>query len=288
MRQNGLSHFLVTFFAFVLTHSAISSDCQAQGGGAGDAVNPTVPLTQLQVQNVFVPDTRGASGYSNQFILQPVMPLIISEDSDFLPFHVIRPTLPIIAPSPDPDGPLESQGGLGDLSLFDLYVQPVKQLKTNFAFGYTAVLPTSTDRQLGLGEWQFGPAAAFVSTAIPKWVTGAIAQAPFSTESDAYSVSTQLIATRLLEDEWYVGWGDSLIVLDDQNGNYDIPISLRLGKIVKWGDQPLNLALQGRYTPEGFQSSPVGTEWGIKLNVTLLFPKTKLHDPILGGFGCCR
>lgn len=40
--------------------------------GAGDAVNPGAPLSQIQFQNVFIPESYQSSGYSNQFILQPV------------------------------------------------------------------------------------------------------------------------------------------------------------------------------------------------------------------------
>ncbi len=42
------------------------------GAGAGDAVNPGAPLSQIQFQNVFIPESYQSSGYSNQFILQPV------------------------------------------------------------------------------------------------------------------------------------------------------------------------------------------------------------------------
>ena len=48
------------------------------GAGAGAATDPSVPLTQIQFQNVFVPESFNSSGYSNQFILQPVIPLNIS------------------------------------------------------------------------------------------------------------------------------------------------------------------------------------------------------------------
>ena len=119
-----------------------------QGAGAGAAVDPSVPLTQLQLQNLFIPNSYDASGYSNQFIIQPVIPLNISEDG-FIPYHIIRPTLPVIAPTADPDGPAGTQGGLGDLAMIDVFVHPMRELKTSVGAGYIAILPTSTDRQLG-------------------------------------------------------------------------------------------------------------------------------------------
>lgn len=119
---------------------------------------------------------------------------------------------------------------------------------------------------------------------MPKWVIGILYQMPFSTQTDAYSGQAQLIATRLLKDQWYAGWGDQLWTLDDQNGNYNLPLQMRVGKVVKVGEQPLNIFLQGFYTPDGLRKGPAA-EWGIKLSVTFLYPKAKLAAPILSRLG---
>ena len=185
------------------------------GAGAASAVDPSVPLTQLRLQNVFVPSTYDASGYSNEVRLQPVLPIHLN--SEFFPYHIVRPTLPIFAPTANPDGPQGVQGGLGDLTLLDVYAHPIEHLKANVGVGYVGILPTATHPQLGLREWQLGPAGFIVSTAVPKWVIGAIYQQPFSVESDAVSVQLQPIATRLLPNDWYVGVSDFLWILDNQN-----------------------------------------------------------------------
>jgi len=46
----------------------------------------------------------------------------------------------------------------------------------------------------------------------------------------------QPIAGRALPDQWYVGAGDLLWAFEDQNGGYDIPQSVRVGKVFKLGD----------------------------------------------------
>jgi hypothetical protein len=239
-----------------------------------------VPLAQIQFQNIFIPNTRGASGYANTFIVQPVIP--INLNSEIFPYHIIRPTLPLISPA-DPDGPRDRKGGVGDLLIADVFVHPFKEIKTSAGGGYVAIAPTSTDRSLGLGEWQLGPAAFSITRAVPKWVLGALVQVPISVESDAYQVQMQLIATRLLEKNWYIGWGDTLLLFDDHNGNYDIPLQLRVGKVVTLSKQPINIFLQAEYTPRGFQSSP-GEEWGIKLSITPLMPGLKI-GPIFDRHG---
>ena len=156
------------------------------------------------------------------------------------------------------------------------------------------IAPTSSNRQLGLGEWQLGPTIFAVSSAVPKWNLGALVEVPFSMESDAYSVQMQPIAVRMLPDEWYVGAGDLLWTFDDQNGGYNIPLSVRVGKVHKFGDHLMNIFLQPRYTPRGFHSGGAA-EWGIKLSVTLLLPEVQLTDPLLAHddpsdcqSGCCN
>jgi hypothetical protein len=144
------------------------------------------------------------------------------------------------------------------------------------------VFPTSTnpdfihgDRQLGLGEWQLGPAFAYINAAlIEKLTLGALLEAPFSFESDAFSVTVQPIFTKLLHDEWFVGIGDLAWKISDQNDNYNFPLSLQVGKVVKAGELPLKIFLQPEYTPAGLTSQPT-TKYGVKLSVSFLLPGAK-------------
>jgi len=234
-------------------------------------------LAQIQFQNVFIPITRGADGYANTFIIQPVVPINLS--SEIFPYHIIRPTLPLIEPA-DPDGPLELTGGVGDMTIAGVLVHPLEEIKTNVGPGYVMLAPTGTDRSVGLGEWHLRPAAFAVTTAAPNWVLGALVQAPISLESDAYEVQMQLIGTRLLENQWYVGWGDSVMKFDDHNGRYNIPLQLQVGKVVIVGKQPINVFLQGEYIPSEFQLGG-GEEWGIKISITPLLPGLKI-GPFFG------
>jgi hypothetical protein len=250
------------------------------GAGEADSNDPSAPLVQLRFQNAFIPETIDSSGYSNQFIFQGIFPLHISEDS-FFPFHVLRPTVPIIAPSPDPDGPLGVQGGLGDTTVLDVFIRPAPELKTSFGFGYVAVLPTSTHPQLGLGEWEFGPTILMTTTAVDKWLFGAVYYHPFSMQSDSYQGFFQPIVVRNFPNHWFAGWGEEVWKVTDENGQYDLPINLRVGKVVEVGRHKLNVFLQGKYTPNGLHSGTSGSTWGVKINVAFLLPEAKLYAPLL-------
>ena len=44
------------------------------GKDGPSATDPSAPLLQFQIQNLFIPSTEHADGYANQFIVQPVIP----------------------------------------------------------------------------------------------------------------------------------------------------------------------------------------------------------------------
>jgi hypothetical protein len=89
------------------------------GSLAEKATDPTSVLTQFQLQNIFIPSTYDADGYSNQFILQPVLPM--KTGWDCFPMQIIRPTLPLNVLTADPDGAINETSGVGDLTVFDLF-----------------------------------------------------------------------------------------------------------------------------------------------------------------------
>lgn len=125
---------------------------------ANQATNPGAPLTQLQLQNIFKPESDNAEGYANQFVFQPVIPFHLS-DNGYFPNLVTRTTLPVLK-SADPDGPLGSKSGLGDTTV--LFAFPHAQRVTDtfrFEWGPLASVtaPTATDKSLGSGKWSLGP-----------------------------------------------------------------------------------------------------------------------------------
>jgi len=265
-------------------HEYVVRGQSADGGGAGaaEATDPTALLTQLQIQNVMTFESFNGSGYANTAVVQPVLPFPVAMPGfkELFPNHIIRPTLPFPSPTADPDGPLGVQGGMGDLTILDVYLREVEGFGT-VGLGYTLLASTSTDPQLGLGEWQLGSSAVVVYKEIPKTLLGFIYQQPFSMESDAQAVNLSVIAVRQLPDQWYVRWGEIFWTFNTKTGDYNIPLQFAVGKVVKVHNQSLNLFVEPFYTPDGLHSGTGGDKWGIKLNCTFLFPKKKLQ-PLLG------
>jgi hypothetical protein len=251
--------------------------------GGVDPTDPSAILTQIQFQNNFGVESYNASGYSNTFVVQPVLPFPVAMPGlkEIFPAHIVRPTLPFPAPTADPDGPLGVQGGMGDLTILDVGIHPTSW--GNIILGYSLVAPTATDPQLGLQEWQLGPTAGMVYKKIPKTLLGFFAQMPFSMESDASEIDLQMIYVRHLPHQSYIRWGDTFWTFNTDTGAYNMPIEIAFGKVFKKGifGLPNNVFVMPFYTPEGMHSGPGGDKWGVKLNVTLLFPNKKF-GPLLG------
>lgn len=252
----------------------LGSEHDKSGSLQEKATDPTSILTQLQFQNVFVPNTYNADGYSNQTILQPVLPM--PTGWDLFPTQILRPTLPLHVHSPDPDGPVEETSGLGDLVVIDLFL-PRRAEWGTWGIGPIAIFPTASDDRLGQGKWQLGPAAVVLYSGIKNWQFGALVENPisFAGDSDRNAVSTLLvqpIATRHFKDGWYAGWGEIPFSYEWLNGDYNIPLNMRLGRVTKLGNAPVNMFVEPFYTPSSFQREGQ-SEWGIKFNLTFLFPK---------------
>jgi hypothetical protein len=237
------------------------------------ATDPTSVLTQLQIQNIFTPSTHDASGYSNTMIIQPVIPL--PTGWDFFQTQIIRPTLPLNALIADPDGPIEETSGLGDLVVFDLFL-PKRESWGTWGVGPVAIFPTASDDRLGAGKWQLGPAAVVLYSGIKNWQLGGLVQNPisFAGDSDRDAVSTflfQPIATRHFDKGWYAGWGELPFSYEWLNGQYNVPLNVRVGRVTKMNKAPVNVFLEPFFTPSGLQKEGQ-SEWGFKFNVTFLFP----------------
>ena len=55
--------FMIALVAALIPETARSQD---SGAGAAAATDPTVPLSQLQLQNQFIPESFNSTGYSNR------------------------------------------------------------------------------------------------------------------------------------------------------------------------------------------------------------------------------
>lgn len=252
---------------------------------SSQATNPAAPLVQLQLQNVFIPESDNSSGYANQFIIQPVLPFHLSDDGYF-PNFITRWTLPVVSTA-NPDGPLGSTTELGDLTAIGAFAHAHKVSDTfGFEWGPIAAtqVPTATSNRTGSGKLSLGGGLMLIGG--KKLANGDSIQfggygynlwdvAGSSGRADVNQMSLGPVvvyhfAQFLGQPGWYAGWTDELMSFDwEKGGEASIPVGARLGRVFNIGKQPVNVFLQADQ-----HVARRGTEakWDIKFNMTLLFP----------------
>ncbi len=238
---------------------------------AAAATNPIANLIQFQLQNVFIPNSWDSSGYANQFIIQPVVP--INLHNKIFPTLITRTTLPIVTTS-NPDGTIDGTTGSGDMVFLAAAIN--NQPWGMWGVGPTFTFPTASDARTGSEKWQAGPTAIVFVTKFHPWQFGVLTftQHSFAGTSARSTVSKlfyQPILLRHFSKGWYAGLPDVQSTTNFRNGENTIAFTgLRVGRVTKIGKLPLNLFLASWYTP--VHEGAVG-KWNIKFSLTFLFPK---------------
>jgi len=129
------------------------------------ATNPIANLVQFQLQDQYNWDNHKSSGYSNQFLIQPVVPINLS--SKAVPLLVTRTTIPYVS-TPDLGSPEHRKHGLGDTTFLALGIPKLNLEKQMIGVGISSILPTGGDNDAtGSGKWQLGPALVYFNQKIP-------------------------------------------------------------------------------------------------------------------------
>jgi hypothetical protein len=278
-------------------HASAGSKPKGGGGLAEQATNPGAALVQMQIQNVFVPNSHNSSGYANTFIIQPVIPFSLGKDSYFQNL-ITRTTIPVVTtPNPDePPGALITIDGTTDLGDTTVLALLAHQQKVSDDFGYlwgpigTVQIPTATDDRTGTEKFSIGPGMVFVGSKHDLFTKGDTLQfggygynlwSVFGEESRtnvnklfAGPVLTYHFADFLGQKGWYLRWTDELMSFDwnsaENKNTVSTPLGAALGKVFNIGKQPVNVYLGGDYYVAHRGTDPV---YDIKLNVTFLFPE---------------
>ena len=176
--------------------------------------------------------------------------------------------------NPNPSG-LGSASGLGDTN-YSLYLSPVKYGKVIWGAGPSLMMPTASDDQLGSGKWSAGVTAVALTQV--KWGSmGVLGRHlwSFAGDSDRSDVNQSLIEPFVnynLDKGWYLT-SQPVITANwnaDSGDRWTIPVGGGVGKIMKIGNQPVNIRLASYWNadkPDG------GPDWSIVFAFQLMFPK---------------
>jgi len=257
---------------------AASGSAEAAKGGSdlsAKATNPVAALIQLQFQNTWVGESNAGSGNSNVFVIQPVAPWKLGELA-----MITRITLPLLVATPDLGDPIGREYGLGDTVALNAMVFNIKEGFWKGMMGpmLTVTLPTASSDFTGSGKWQAGPGFIYINLANKglQWGIMGYQQWSFASTSgdngrdEISKLFFQPILTKHFEGGWYLGLQDILWSYDFNDEKWSFPTGPRFGRVTKLGNTPVNIFIEPFY--DWSWQNP-GDEWGIKLNLTLLFPK---------------
>jgi hypothetical protein len=289
----------VLFGLVVFTVTSVSSRGQQQGTAtaatpppaadqaqelAKQLQNPIAALISFPIQNNFDFQVGPDGGFRYTANVQPVVPVNLSAKW----LIISRTILPIVHQSDafapqidDTDIGAESgvfggsgeQTGLGDLTQ-SFFFSPKAPLpgKIIFGIGPAFLLPTATDKYLGSGKWGLGPTAVALKQS-GHWTAGMLFNyiasfAGQSAKSDVSSAFLQPFVSYTFKNTTAIGLNTES-TFDFETSTWTAPLNLSVGKLFRFGKQPVNLTIGGKYYATGPAGAP---EWGLRFTTTFLFP----------------
>lgn len=207
-----------------------------------------------------------------QYILyvQPVVPFRLSEDWNL----ITRTIIPLID-QPELGPGVGDVFGLGDIQLSQ-FLSPAKSGALIWGIGPIFQFPTATDDALGSDKWSAGPTAAALTIRGP-WVAGAVVNHlwSFAGDDDRADVNQTLIQPIVnynLPGGWFLSSVPYITANWEKDGDdrWTVPIGIGVGKVHRFGTQPVSLDLAAYYNVVRPDDA---AEWTLQFRINLLFPK---------------
>lgn len=207
-----------------------------------------------------------------QYILyvQPVVPFRLSKDWNL----ITRTIIPLID-QPELGPGVGDVFGLGDIQLSQ-FLSPAKSGALIWGIGPIVQFPTATDDALGSDKWSAGPTAAALTIRGP-WVAGAVVNHlwSFAGDDDRADVNQTLIQPIVnynLPGGWFLSSVPYITANWETDGDdrWTVPIGIGVGKVHRFGTQPVSLQLTPYYNVVRPDDA---AEWTLQFRINLLFPK---------------
>lgn len=233
--------------------------------------NPVANLISVPFQNNFdFGGGRDDDGFRYTLNVQPVIPVSISEDWNM----ISRTILPILYQEDYVDDGGWDQTGLGD-TLQSLFFSPKAPTASGMIWGIgpAFLLPTGTNDSLGSEKWGAGPTGLFLFQK-SAWTYGALANHIWDVAGDEDRAD---ISSTFIQPFLAYGAGGGVTYTVNTESTYDwereqwtVPINFMVTKVTKLGGQMVSLGGGLKWVAEAPEG---GADWGVRLNLVLLFPK---------------
>ena len=206
-------------------------------------------------------------------ILRTIVPVIGAQPTSPTSPQIILPDIgsdPIIA---DISANRQHVGPWGHRTEFFPFAESSNEQRYHLGRGPVFLYPTATSDILGAHRWGAGPTAVALKQQGP-WTYGVLANHIWSF-AETSSLGSDVNSTFI---QPFIGYttstGFSTTINTESTYNWlshrwIIPINLLFSQVVKIGGQPISLQAGPRYYAT---TTDQGASWGVRFNVTLLFP----------------
>lgn len=235
---------------------------------ASKATNPPGDVTRLQLQSTY----RQFKNGTDQYVILPrfflpyygvFIPGLAADGSrDY--YTLLRLETSVVHQH-NGDLTAVNASGLGDTNLTHGVI--FRQTWGSAGLGYGMMIPTATDKNLGLGKWEAGPAALVTYQGFPGWQMTIFTQQFFSFAGDANRpeqnyMAFQPIIAKLFPGGYFLIF-DPIMKFDWKNNDYIVPLNLGFG-----------MALSKNFTffvqPEYVVNGSTQDAWAIRLNFNFM------------------
>ncbi len=233
--------------------------------------NPVSSLISMPMQLNWDTDI-GTSDEGERYTLnvQPVIPISMNEK-----WNIISRTIVPLVDQSDVFPGMGSQSGVGDV-IQSAFFSPKEPTATGWIWGAGPVLllPTASDDLLGSEKWGIGPTAVVLKQTTAGVTYGALIN---HIESFAGEESRADISATFFQPFVAKALGRGATVTFNIESTYDwegeqwtVPFNLSYSQVLPLGKQLVSVAAGARYYVEAPDGGP---EWGLRLVITLLYPR---------------
>lgn len=257
----------IVFLLLMATGLMVQAD--DKGSLAQQSQNPVGNLISVPFEYNYEPDVGPKGATIHTLNLKPVYPVNLGK------YNLInRFILPIVHQGERFEGQ-GSDTGLGNFT-YQAFISPAKPGKVIWGLGPAITAPSHTDDRFGSDKWSGGP--ALVVLAKPgNWLFGTLLQHfwSFAGDSDEDNIditSLQYFVNYNMDNGWYLSSTPTMTANweADSSDRYMVPVGGGVGRLVRFGQQPVDFKLQGFWNAE----KPEGAaDWSLQFQVKLLFPK---------------
>lgn len=240
----------------------------AQQDLAKESQNPVGNIISLPFENTIKFGEGPEDATVNVLNLKPVYPLNLGDWN-----WINRGIMPIIYQGERFEGE-GSEFGLGDFT-YQGFLSPAAPGPIIWGAGPALVFPTHTDDRLGTDKWSAGPALVALAKPGP-WLVGGLVTHVWSyagdDEQDVNLSSFQYFINYNFENGWYLSSTPTITANweADSSDRWTVPFGLGAGRLVKFGDQPVDFKGQVFWNARKPDDS---SEFEIQFQMKFLFPK---------------